>query len=163
MVANRSRYGLFVSAVGAIVLATSLVTPWYGVGPSVHAQEGTAVVRSLATVDAFHALPAMTVILLVLGAMAILDVGTPLLGTKGPVPGGAGGSLVLLGAVAAGCTLYRMIDLPTLAGGTLATSVREGAWLALLGSVTMMLGGMWPRCVSSGDARPMQPGTLSWN
>jgi hypothetical protein len=159
MVGNRSRYGLFVSAVGTLVLAVSLVTPWYGVAS--HAQTGAPAQHALGTVDAFHALPGMTVVLLVLGALAMLDVTAPLVRTRGPLPGGAGGSLVLLGAVAAAFTVYRMIDMPSLAAGTYAVSLREGAWLALMGSVTMMLGGMWPR-VAPGEATQMRPGTLSW-
>jgi hypothetical protein len=159
MAGNRSRYGLLVAAVGAVVLAASLVTPWYGVGSS--ARGGASAQHVQATVDAFHALPGMTVVLLVLGALTMLDVTAPLIRTRGALPGGAGGSLVLLGAVAATFTVYRMIDLPTLTVGTYAGSLREGAWLALMGSVTMMLGGMWPRCVSSGEARPMRRGTLS--
>jgi hypothetical protein len=161
MAGDRSRYGLFVSAVGAVVLAASLVTPWYAVGS--HAPAGTPATHAAATIDAFHALPGMTVVLLVLGALAMLDVTAPLVRTHGPLPGGAGGSLILLGALAAGFTVFRMIDLPTLAAGTFALSLREGAWLALMGSVTMMLGGMWPRCVTSGEPRHMQPGTLSWS
>ncbi len=163
MAGDRSRYGLLVSAVGAIVLAASLVTPWYGVGSGQHVHAGAPAGHSVPTVDAFHALPGMTVVLLVLGALAMLDVTAPLVRTHGPLPGGAGGSLVLLGVVAAGFTLYHMIDLPALGGGTFAASQQEGAWLALIGSVTMMLGGMWPRCVTTCEPRQMQPGTLSWN
>jgi hypothetical protein len=148
------------SAVGTLVLAASLVTPWYGVGS--HAKAGAPAQHVLATVDAFHALPGMTVVLLVLGALAMLDVTAPLVRTRGPLPGGAGGSLVLLGTVAAAYTLYRMIDMPALEAGTYAMSLREGAWLALMGSVTMMLGGMWPR-VTPSEARQMRPGTLSLN
>jgi hypothetical protein len=158
MAGDRSRYGLLVSAVGALVLAASLITPWYGV--AAHAQTSTQAQHALGTVDAFHALPGMTVVLLVLGALAMLDVSAPLMRTRGPIPGGAGGSVMLLGAVAAAFTIYRMIDTPSLAAGTYAASLREGAWLALMGSVTMMLGGMWPR-VTPSEARPMRPGTLS--
>jgi len=125
------------------------------------AHAGVSASRVAATVDAFHALPGMTVVLLVLGALAMLDVTAPVVRTRGPLPGGAGGSLVLLGAIAAAFTLYRMIDPPTLAGGAYATTLREGAWLALMGSLTMMLGGMWPRYAASGEPRHIQPGTLS--
>jgi hypothetical protein len=106
----------------------------------------------------------MTAVLLVLGALAMLDVTAPVVRTHGPLPGGAGGSVVLLGAIAAAFTIFRMIDYPTLAGGTAAAlSLREGAWLALMGSMTMMLGGMWPRYVAVSEPRQMRPGTLSWN
>jgi hypothetical protein len=41
--------------------------------------------------------------------------------------------------------LYRMFDPPVPAGGLIALSLREGCWLALLGSLMMVLGPMWPR------------------
>jgi hypothetical protein len=150
MVGDRSRYGLCVSALGAIVLAASLFTPWYAPLVVAHAAGGTSAVRHLATVDAYHALPNLTVLLLVLDALAMLDVLAPLARGRGPVPGAAGGSVVLLGGVAAACVIFRMIDPPAFGADALALSLREGAWLALLGSATIALGGMWP-------------GALSWN
>jgi hypothetical protein len=38
-----------------------------------------------------------------------------------------------------------MIVPPTPDGNVVALSVREGAWLALLGSLTMVGAGLWPR------------------
>ena len=38
-----------------------------------------------------------------------------------------------------------MIDRPSPAGELISLSLREGAWLALLGSLTMLAGGLWPR------------------
>jgi hypothetical protein len=52
---------------------------------------------------------------------------------------------VLLGAVAAACVLYRMVSPPLPDGGLFSLSLREGCWLALLGSLMMVMGGMWPR------------------
>ncbi|HTU79229.1 MAG TPA: hypothetical protein VMF09_10770 [Solirubrobacteraceae bacterium] len=149
MVGDRSRYGLFVSAVGAIVLGVSVFLPWYGVGFAAHAGVGASAGGRLATVSAFHALANLRVVFLVLAALALLDALLPLASTGAPVPGGAGGSVVLLGTIAAACALFRMLELPALTGEVLALSLREGAWLALLGAVTMVLGGMWPRCVYS--------------
>ncbi len=173
MVGDRSRYGLCVSALGAIVLAGSLFAPWYAPLLAGHAAAGAPALRHLAAVDAYHALPDLTALLLALGALAMLDVLAPLARGRGPVPGAAGGSVVLLGSVAAACVLFRMIDPPALGAGQLATALREGAWLALLGSVTIALGGMWPR-VASSELRPVSPGAhaqagtrspgaLSWN
>jgi hypothetical protein len=163
MVGDRSRYGLCVSAVGAVILATSLFMPWYAPGHSQHAGLAAPAVHRLALVDAYHALPAFTVVLLVLGALALLDVLAPLAHARGPVPGAAGGSVVLLGCVAAVCVLYRMIDPPGFGAGTIVLSLREGAWLALIGSITMAIGGIWPRCAIARELGTMQPGTLSWN
>jgi hypothetical protein len=38
-----------------------------------------------------------------------------------------------------------MIAPPTPGGDIISLSLREGAWLALLGSMMMVLGGLWPR------------------
>jgi len=149
MVGPRSRYGLFVSAVGAVVLAVSVFLPWYAVGFAGHASVGALAGERLTTLSGFHTLANLRFVFLVLAGLAMLDALLPLARAGGPVPGGAGGSVVLLGTVAAACVLFRMLDLPTPAGELLAPSLREGAWLALLGAVTMVLGGMWPRCVYS--------------
>jgi hypothetical protein len=176
MVGNRSRYGLLVSAFGAILLAVSVFLPWYalsltagGVAFAQHASEqaaaqfGNASLQSymgaihadigglagqqFAAVSAHQVLKDMNIILLVLAGLAIVDALIPLARTGAPVPGGAGGSVVLLGALAGACVLFRMIDPPTPAGGMLSLSLREGAWLALLGSAAMVVGGIWPRAV----------------
>jgi hypothetical protein len=55
----------------------------------------------------------------------------------------------VLGSVAALCVIYRMVDPPIEAGSFIALSLREGSWLALLGSLAMILGGLWPRAISS--------------
>lgn len=178
MVGSRSRYGLLVSAVGALALGASLLVPWYRVAlASAHvtAAGGSPASRAAVAIDAFHALPAMSVILLVLCGLALVDVTAPVVRTRGPLPGGAGGSVVLLGLIAAGWTLYRMLALPTLGGGAEAVSLQDGAWLALAGSLAMVVGGMWPRYLPAGasifdddaspegEHRPIQPGTLSWS
>lgn len=161
MVGERSRYGLFVSAVGAGVLAASVFLPWYAVGFATHAALGSSGER-LATLSAFHTLANLRFVLLALAGLALLDALLPLTHSGGPVPGGAGGSVVLLGLVAVGCALFRMLDLPTPADALLAPALREGAWLALLGGVTMVLGGMWPRCVySAAGADVNAPGAWS--
>ncbi len=51
------------------------------------------------------------------------------------------------GAVAAAFVLYRMLAPPAVGVESLELSLREGAWLALLGSLAIALGGMWPRCI----------------
>jgi len=184
MVADRSRYGLLVSAFGAILLAVSVFLPWYGVsftaggigfiqqvGEHVITQYGNATLQGylaplhanlsslagqpVAAVSAHQVLKDMNVLLLVLAGFALLDALFPLV-RSASLPDGAGASLVLLGSVASACVIYRMIHPPTPAGGLVSLSLREGAWLALLGSLAMLLGGMWPRVESSvtlSDAR----------
>jgi hypothetical protein len=178
MVGDRSRYGLLVSAMGAIVLAISVFLPWYGVsftasgiafaqqaGDQIAAQFGNATLQSymnsyhasigglagqqIAAVSAHQVLHDLNILLLVLAGLAMLDSLLPLARTGSPVPGGAGGSVVLLGVIATACVLFRMVDPPASPGGILSLSLREGAWLALLGSIAMAIGGIWPRGVST--------------
>jgi hypothetical protein len=173
MAADRSRYGLVFSALGAIVLAVSVFLPWYGVsftangialvqqvGDQVAAQFGNAALQShitglhanlgglagqqLTAVSAHQALKDLNVVLLVLAGLALLDALVPLARSASPLPVGAGASVVLLGSVATTCVLYRMAVPPTPPGELVALSLREGAWLALLGSLTMVAAGLWP-------------------
>ena len=171
MAGDRSRYGLSVSALGAIVLAVSVFLPWYGV--RLTQQTGVEVVshrltwlshQRLALVSGEHALRDLSIVLLVLAGLAILDALVPLARTSAPLPGGAGGSVVLLGALASACVVYRMIDPPAALGEQLLLrSLREGAWLALLGSLAIALGGMWPRFRNlEGAPVPDGPRALSW-
>lgn len=178
MAGDRSRYGLAVSALGAIVLAVSVFLPWYGIsftatgaafaqhmGDQVAAQYGNASLQAymaslhpdfsalagqqLGAVSAHQVLHVLNVVLLIAAGLALLDALLPLARTGGAMPAGAGGSVVVLGAVAGMCVLYRMIDPPAPAGGLMSLSLREGAWLALLGSLAMLVGGLWPRTVTS--------------
>jgi hypothetical protein len=187
MVGDRSRYGLLVSAMGAIMLAISVFLPWYGVsftesgialaqqaGDQVAAQFGNAALQSymsglhasfaglagqqVAAVSAHQVLHDLNIVLLVIAGLAMLDALLPLARTGAPLPGGAGGSVVLLGVIAMVCVLFRMVDPPAPAGGILALSLREGAWLALIGSAAMVLGGIWPRGIypSAASEAPAQ-------
>jgi hypothetical protein len=174
MAGERSRYGLMVSALGAVVLAVSVFLPWYGisftpagisfaqhVGAQVVSQYGNAAAQSyagafhadlsnlagqqFASVDAHDALKNLSILLLALAGLALLDALFPLARASGPIPAGAGRSVVLLGCVACLCVGFRMLSPPSPAGNLIDLSVREGAWLALLGSLTMVIGGLWPR------------------
>ena len=64
-----------------------------------------------ASLSAHQVLHYMSIVLLVLAALALLDALFPLVRTDA-VPEGAGGALALLGAVAAACVLYRMVERP---------------------------------------------------
>ena len=175
MTTERSRYGLMVSSLGAGLLAGSVFLPWYGVsfthagagsvsrlggalasnlgsGSLVGSLHGTFVAlagQQVGALSAEQALSALTVILLVLAGLALLDALVPLLRGGSGVPGGAGGAVVLLGIVASGCVLYRMIAPPTPAGHLVSLSLREGAWLSLLGALMVALGGLWPQALPS--------------
>jgi hypothetical protein len=152
MAGDRSRYGLSMSAVGAIALAVAAFLPWYRVVSIVHTGAGTSTSGQLTVMSAHQALPYMKGFLLILAGLAMLDALLPLMRTGVPVPGGAGGSVALLGAAGAACALYRLLDPPAAAGNVLELSLLEGPWLALLASLAMMLGGMWPRAVDSASS-----------
>jgi hypothetical protein len=151
MAGDRSRYGLSMSALGAVVLALAALLPWYRVSSLAHgAGAHSLTVRALTDVSARQCLPDMRILLLVLAGLAMLDTLLPLVRTGDPVPGGAGGSVALLGTVAALCALYRIVNPPGLSGDDVALTLLAGPWLALLGSLAMLLGGVWPCRVGSG-------------
>lgn len=137
------------SALGASALVASVFLPWYRVSSLVSAGVGQS--SSLTRITEHQALPYMKGFLLVLAGLAMLDALLPLVRAAAPVPGGAGGSVVLLGVMAAACALYRILDPPGL-GGAVSLTLLEGPWLTLLAALTMMLGGMWPRSVLGAPA-----------
>jgi len=171
---SRPRYGLAVSALGAVVLAVAVFLPWYGisftahglalaqrVGDQVVAQYGNAALqaqlasfhtdlgglvgRELGSISAHQALSTLNVVLLLLAGLAGA---VALLGLAGPAAASSDANrvpLAVLGALAAACVLYRIVDPPTAAGEALALSTREGAWLALLGALAIVAGAILPR------------------
>lgn len=173
MAGDRPRYGLLISALGAIVLAVSVFLPWYGVsftaaglafaqqaGDQAAAQFGNATLQSymgefhanlsslaghqFTALSAHQALKDLNVVLLLLAGAAIVIALMTLAGAGSSSFNDHRAPLALLGVVAAVCVLFRMVDPPSPAGGFLALSLREGAWLALLGSGAMIAGSLWP-------------------
>lgn len=174
MAGERPRYGLLISAAGAILLAVAVFLPWYGVSFTAHGiataqqignqfvtQFGNAHLQSqlgafntnlsllagheVAGLSAHQTLKELNVVLLILAAMAC---GIALFGLAGPDSAASEanrGPLALLGALAAVCVLYRMVDRPVPDGGLIALSLREGAWLALLASLAIALGALLGR------------------
>jgi len=178
MAGDRPRYGLLISALGAIVLAVSVFLPWYGVsftaaglafaqqaGDQAAAQFGNATLQSymgefhanlsslaghqFTALSAHQALKDLNVVLLLLAGLAIAIALMALAGPGFSSSGGHRAPLGLLGAVAAACVLFRIVDPPTPAGNFLALSLREGAWLALFGSAAMVVGSLWPENLGS--------------
>ncbi|MBA3807419.1 MAG: hypothetical protein H0X28_03345 [Solirubrobacterales bacterium] len=185
MAGDRSRYGLVISALGAIVLGISVFLPWYGVSLTATgiayiqevsgqlvAQYGNASLQSymaglhgtldglagqqVAALSAHQILHELNVILLALVVLGLLDTLLALARPVATTPAGAGASVVVLGALAAMLVLYRMIDRPSPAGPLLSLSLREGAWLALLGALSMVVGGLWPRVKPATSASEAQ-------
>jgi hypothetical protein len=170
---SRSRYGLAISALGAITLAVAVFLPWYGLhltaqgaalaqqaADQIVSQYGNAALQSQATslhahlsglaghelgsLSAHQALSTLNVVLLVVSA---LGCAIALLGLARPAAASDANRvpLAVLGALAAVCVLVRIVHPPTPAGPALALSPREGAWLALLGALAIVAGGAWPR------------------
>jgi hypothetical protein len=177
---DRSRYGLVTAAFGAALLAVGVFLPWYGVSVTAGgvaevrglteqaaAQYGNssfqglvqtivphfnaAVGRELGSLSGHQALKYMSIVLLVLAALALLD---SLAGLAGARPGGgsagAGASLVLVGFVASVCVGFRLISPPDIPTGFFSISLREGGWLSLFGALLILAGGLWPRVQSAG-------------
>ncbi len=140
MTSERSRYGLFVSALGASVLAASVFMPWYGTGLAAAGQAA----HHAPALSGEQALGGLAAALLVLAGLSLLDALFPIARSASVVPAGAGGAVVVLGVLAASMTLYRMVSPPAAAGGA---ALAVGAWAALLGSLTVALGGLWPRAL----------------
>jgi hypothetical protein len=47
--------------------------------------------------------------------------------------------------MAGACVVYRMVHPPSPGGGLVSLSLREGAWLSLLGCCAIVAGGLWRR------------------
>jgi hypothetical protein len=145
MTTERSRYGLFVSALGAFVLAASVFLPWYE-GSSA-APDSALIGHHGGALTGQQALRGLGVLLLVLAALALLDAVFAIARSVSVTPDGAGSAVVVLGVLASACVIYRMAQPPADLGAALTASLRVGAWTALLGSLMISLGGLWPRAL----------------
>lgn len=171
---SRSTYGLLVSALGAVLLAVAVFLPWYGVSFNAHAiaaaeqaseqfvaQYGNAALQShlgslhtsltglvnheVFALSAHQALSTLNVVLLIIAGLGIL---IALLALAGPASASSEANrvpLALLGLLGAACVVFRMVDRPLPAGELISLSLREGAWLALLGCLCMAAGAFWTR------------------
>jgi hypothetical protein len=174
---ERSRYGLVVSAFGAVALAVAVFLPWYSlsftaggaayveqVGRQLVSEFGNATLQAhlgglhgvlsgavgqpLVAVSAHQSLHVLSVALPVLAGLALLDTMLAL-ARPASAPAGAGASVAVLGGLATALVAYRMLVPPTPSGGLLSLSLREGAWFALLGSLMIVLGALWPRVTAA--------------
>jgi hypothetical protein len=177
MAADRSPIGWLISALGAIVLIVSVFLPWYALGfsaqgiafvqqldsedvqrfgnatlqneiGSMHAHLNALAGQQLVTITAHQAFSTISVVLLLAGGLGVLIALLALARQSAAVFDGAASLLAVLGAVAAACVLYRMVVHPV-EGSDLVLTLREGAWLALLGSLGLVVGGLWPQRLRS--------------
>jgi hypothetical protein len=186
MVEVQPRVGPVISAVGAALLAVSVFLPWYTVSITVSGaasaqlalngiaqQYGNALLQqeassigagfsalaghSLGTLSAHQALKTISVVLLLLAALALLAALLQLAGISGPIETD-GRQVAVVGILAVLLVLYRMVDHPASASGALSLSLTWGSWLALLSSVAIIVGGLWP----TPDPRPSHDPARAW-
>lgn len=167
---QRAPLGLLIAALGAAVLAVSVFQPWYGVsitasGAATAKQQlaliareyGNATLqakahgvgarfdslagRQLATVSAHQTMGHVSLILLALAGVALLASVFRLADLRGPLAA-SGGQVALLGSLAVGTVLFRMIRPPDPAASLLSLSLSWGIWLALLSAAVVVAGGL---------------------
>jgi hypothetical protein len=184
---ERRRYGQLLSALGAVVLAISVFLPWYGLSfttagvayaqqlssqvasqygnaalqgyvSGLHTDLGALVGHQFVAVSAHQVLKRLNVVLLFVAGLGVLLSLIPLARGESLRPQGDGSAIALLGAVAGVCVVYRMVAPPSQGNPLIAFSLREGAWLALLGSLAMIAGALWPAVAGAGSrsAAPLE-------
>lgn len=150
------------------MLAVSVFLPWYSItitaGGAAYAQQalntaaeqyGNATLQAeastvgasfttiaghqVASASAHQLLKTLSVVLLILAALAFLGALLWLAEIAAPVEVG-GGQLAAIGVVALLCVLFRMVDPPGSGQGLLSLSPSWGIWLALASSVAIVAG-----------------------
>ncbi len=185
-----------ISALGAVALGASVFLPWYGISFTAtglalvqqagqqfvteygnaalqsylggfHATVGSLANQELGAVTAHQVLKNLNIVFLIIAGFALVDALLALARAGTSFPDGAGGAVALLGCISAVCVLFRMIDRPNPASGLMSMSLREGAWIALIGSLAMVGGGLWQTrtpaaSVSDASVRSAWSGLSGW-
>lgn len=167
---DRAPFGLLIAALGAAVLALSVFQPWYGVsisaaGAATARQELAAVAKQygnanfqakvngasarfdslagvqLATVSAHQTMAHVSTILLVLAGIALLASVLRLADMRGALRA-SGSQVALLGVLAAGIVVFRIVFRPDPDVGLVNLSLSWGIWLALASAAAVVTGGM---------------------
>ncbi len=126
-----------------------------------HASLTGLVNHEVFALSAHQALSTLNVVLLILAGLGIL---IALLALAGPASASSEANrvpLALLGLLGAACVAFRMVDRPSPAGELISLSLREGAWLALLGCICMAAGAMWTRRLPA--AGPVKDSAEVWS
>jgi hypothetical protein len=174
LMAGNAQFGRILAVVGAGVLAVSVFLPWYSVrlsadgtayaqvalnaaaqrygnstlqaeANSIGSTFTNATGHQIATVTAHEYLKTISVVLLILAAVAFLGALLWLAEVEEPVRV-SGGQIAAVGGVALLLVLYRMVDHPSTEFFSL--SLGWGIWLALLSSVAVVAGGLLGRTPS---------------
>ncbi len=186
MARDRSPYGFLASALGAVVLGLGVFLPWYGVGitargvaavqsseSQVVAQFGNAALqqqqlsgphaelssiagRQIGSISAHQGFSRIAPLLLIVAGLGLLIALISVARERPSELDASGRWIAVLGAIALVCVVYRMLARPAWEQPFLTLSLREGAWLALLGAAAMIAGGLWPRRVGAAQASPEQ-------
>ena len=170
MVENRSKLGPVVSVIGAALLAVSVFLPWYSVtitasgaayaqqtlngvaqeygnaklqdtANTVGAQFTALAGHQLGTVSAHQVLKTLSVVLVILAALAFLGALVWLAELDAPVEVD-GRQIAAVGGLAVLFVLYRMIDHPGPSVAFVSLGLGWGIWLALASSVAIVAGAM---------------------
>jgi hypothetical protein len=181
---DRLRLGPLISALGAALLGVSVFLPWYSVSitPSGAASAQQALNRvaqefgnatfqaqastvgagfnalaghQVATLSAHQLLKYISVVLLILAAIALLAALLRLAGASETIQAG-GAQIALVGIVAALCVLFRMIERPAPQEDVFSLSLSWGIWLALVSAAGIVVGGLWPTSASRAAGSPEQ-------
>jgi hypothetical protein len=176
MVEDRAHYGPLLTTVGAALLALSVFLPWYSLSftangiasaqqtvNNVALQYGNAALQNqmrdlgtsfsalaghqIATLSAHQTLKYLSVILLILAAVAFVSGLLRLVGSSEQSLSGSGAA-ALVGLMATVCVLFRMVDRPVPAEGFFSLSLSGGIWLALGSALAILAGSLWPRRIS---------------
>jgi hypothetical protein len=168
MAGDRARLGLVVAVLGAALLALSVFMPWYGVtitpAGALYAQGalsdaaahyGNATLQAqastvgstfssvagheLGTVSAHQVLKTVSIVLLVLAALAGLAALLWLAEVETPIQVSSG-QIATVGVLATLVVLFRMVDRPSAPLDLFALSLSWGSWLALVSSVAIVAG-----------------------
>ena len=170
--AKPAGFGPFLSTIGAAALGISVFLPWYGLtltasgaasaqqgfdsavqqfgnsslqaeAGTIGASFGTLAGHRLATVSGHQLLKDVSAVLLILAGLAFVGALSRLAGASAPIQVGSG-QIALVGLLATLCVVYRMVELPGAEQQYLSLSLAWGIWLALAGSVAILVGGLWP-------------------
>jgi hypothetical protein len=128
---GRGRVGHYVAALGAIALIGSLWLDWYGL-------DLPPLIRDLfaGTSTGWEAFSSADVVLLSCG-LAVLALTALALATNAAARVGL--VTALIGSVATGLVIVKIFDQP---GPDQLIGVQEGAYVALVGSIAIVLGGL---------------------
>lgn len=181
---DRLRFGPLCAAIGAAVLGVSVFLPWYSLSlttagvayaqqglNSVAQQFGNAAFQGLAntigarfnalagdqvaSLSAHQLLKDISVVLLILAAIALV---AALLRLAGPPESSqaGGGHIALVGIVAVLCVVFRMVELPIPQEDYFSMSLSWGIWVALGSSAAIVVGGLWSGGESHAVSAPQQ-------